>query len=166
MTPQTHLDTRYSGDDATAVPWGEARKCLTDAEVSWLTTVRPDGRPHVTTLLTVWLDDAAYFCTGAQERKARNLAGNPHCVLTTGSNALNEGLDVVVEGDAVRVRDEARLRRIAEAYEAKYGDDWRFTVRHGAFVNNFGGEALVYEVAPITAFGFGKGTFSQTRWRF
>jgi len=24
----------------------------------------------------------------------------------------------------------------------------------------------VYELAPTTAFGFGKGTFSQTRWRF
>ena len=31
-----------------------------------------------------------------------------------------------------------------------------------------GGKALVYEVAPKTAFGFGKGEgrFSQTRWRF
>jgi hypothetical protein len=30
-----------------------------------------------------------------------------------------------------------------------------------------GNMALVYEVAPTTAFGFGKGTsFSQTRWRF
>jgi hypothetical protein len=30
-------------------------------------------------------------------------------------------------------------------------------VRDDAFVNNVGGEALVDEVAPITAFGFGKG---------
>jgi len=29
-----------------------------------------------------------------------------------------------------------------------------------------GGEALVYAIAPVTAFGFAKGTFSQTRWRF
>jgi len=28
------------------------------------------------------------------------------------------------------------------------------------------GEALVYEVAPSTAFGFGKGELSQTRWSF
>jgi hypothetical protein len=40
----TRLDTRYSAEDATAVPWAEARKVLTEAEVSWLTTVRPDGR--------------------------------------------------------------------------------------------------------------------------
>lgn len=164
---ETQLDPRYSADDATTTPWAEARKVLTDAEVSWLTTVRPDGRPHVTTLLTVWLDDEAYFCTGAEERKGRNLAENPHVALTTGSNQLHQGLDVVLEGNAVRVRDLAKLHRIAEAYEGKYGSEWRFTVNdNGAFLNTEGGEALVYEVAPVKAFGFGKGTYSQTRWRF
>lgn len=28
------------------------------------------------------------------------------------------------------------------------------------------GEAVVFEVAPATAFGFGKGEYSQARWRF
>ena len=74
-------------------------------------------------------------------------------------------IDVVVEGEAVRVRDEARLARIAAAYVAKYGSDWQFDVRDGAFAH---GEstALVFEVAPVKAFGFAKGAFSQTRWRF
>lgn len=39
---------------------------------------------------------------------------NSHCVITTGCNALNEGLDLVVEGEAARVSDEARLQRVAE----------------------------------------------------
>jgi hypothetical protein len=69
----------------------------------------------------------------------------------------------VVEGEAARVSDESLLQRLADTYAAKYG--WHYTVRDGAFVGD-GGEALVYEVAPTTAFGFGKGTFSQTRWRF
>jgi nitroimidazol reductase NimA-like FMN-containing flavoprotein (pyridoxamine 5'-phosphate oxidase superfamily) len=130
--------------------------------------VRPDGRPHVTPLISVWLDDALYFCTGPDERKARNLARNAHCVLTTGCN-LEEGLDVVVEGEAVRVTNDAKLRRLAEAYVAKYGEQWRFDVRDGAFVHRTNEEsiALVFEVAPIKALGFGKGeVFSQTRWRF
>jgi hypothetical protein len=39
-------------------------------------------------------------------------------------------------------------------------------VRDGAFHHSHG-RALVFAVAPITAFGFGKGErFSQTRWRF
>ena len=164
--PETELDARFSSDGATATEWAQARGHLENAEVFWLSTVRPDGRPHVTPLLSVLLDDALYFCTGPTERKAKNLVHNPHCVLTTGSNVLDEGLDIVVEGEAVKVSDEAKLRRIAEVYESKYGSDWHFDVREGAFNNVAGGEALVYEVVPSAAFGFGKGEFTQTRWRF
>jgi nitroimidazol reductase NimA-like FMN-containing flavoprotein (pyridoxamine 5'-phosphate oxidase superfamily) len=168
--PLGELDSRFSSPGAGAKGWSEAEGRLQDSEVFWISTVRPDGRPHVTPLISVWLDGALYFCTGADERKAKNIAQNPHCILTTGCNALGEGLDVVVEGDAVQVGDDAKLRRIAEAYVSKYGDDWRFEVRDGAFVHagaHEGSVALVYEVAPVTAFGFGKGEeFSQTRWRF
>ncbi|MGI8588804.1 MAG: pyridoxamine 5'-phosphate oxidase family protein [Chloroflexia bacterium] len=163
--PVAELHPQFSSPGATAPEWAEARGRLEKAEIYWLVTVRPDARPHVTPLIAVWLDGALYFCTGPGERKAKNLAHNPHCVLTTGSNALNEGFDLVVEGDAVRVSDEARLQRLAEKYAAKY-DGWHFTVRDGAFYGD-GGEAWVYEVTPTTVFGFGKGEpFSQTRWRF
>jgi hypothetical protein len=89
-----------------------------------------------------------------------------HCAVTTGCNAIGEGLDVVVEGDAVRVTDDARLQRLAEAWQAKYGDDWHFDVHDGAFHHD-AGSALVFEVAATVAFGFNKGEpYSQTRWRF
>jgi hypothetical protein len=164
--PVAELDPRFSSDDASATPWAEAREHLQKAGVYWLATVRPDGRPHVTPLISVWLDGALYFCTGDDERKAKNLAGNAHCVITTGCNAFDEGLDLVVEGDAVRVvSDEARLRRVADQYASKYG--WQFAVRDGAFHGDAGNVASVYEVRPTTAFGFGKGEpYSQTRWRF
>jgi hypothetical protein len=168
MTPSTTLDARFSTEGATETPWAEARSRLEEAEVFWISTVRPDGRPHVTPLIAVLVDDALVFCTGPDERKAKNLAENPHCVLTTGTNAIGEGLDIVVEGGAVRVTDDARLRQIADLYVSKYGEDWRFDVRDGAFRHS-GGEqvALVFEVAPTQAFGFRKGNeFSQTRWSF
>jgi len=165
--PATELDTRYSSENATATPWTEAITQLEQAQVFWLSTVRPDGRPHVTTLLSVWLDGALYFCTGASERKAKNLEHNPHCILTTGCNSFDTGLDIVVEGDAVRVTDAAKLTRIADLYESKYGSDWRFDVRDGGFNGASGNVALVFEIAPTTAFGFGKGaSSSQTSWRF
>ncbi|CAL99707.1 hypothetical protein SACE_0358 [Saccharopolyspora erythraea NRRL 2338] len=164
--PAARLDTRYSVEGAAPTSWARARQVLEDAEVYWLSTVRPDGRPHVTPLLAVWLDAALHFCTGPEERKARNLERNAHCVLTTGRNSLWEGLDVVVEGDAVRVVDDARLRRLADAYESKYGAEWHFDGRDGAFRHPTGGEVLVFEVAPTTAFGFRKGEYSQTRWTF
>jgi hypothetical protein len=166
--PVAKLDARYSSPAATATAWVRARQELAGAEVYLLTTVRPDGRPHVTPLIAVWLDGALYFCTGPDERKARNLAQNTHCTLiTAGGTALDDGLDVVVEGDAVQVTDEPRLRRIAGAYESKYGNEWRFEVRDGAFLNEAAGVALVYQVAPSAAFGFNRrGEYSQTRWKF
>lgn len=165
-TPTTYLHPQFSSPGATATPWPAGRTRLAQAEVYWLTTVRPDGRPHVTPLIAVWEGDALYFCTGPTERKTKNLGHNTHCILTTGTNELGAGLDLVIEGDAERVTDDARLNQIAAAYEAKYGSDWQFTVRDGAF-HAGGNEAWVFAVAPVTAFGFGKGEpFSQTRWRF
>ncbi|GAA1030586.1 pyridoxamine 5'-phosphate oxidase family protein [Virgisporangium ochraceum] len=158
----------FSSAGATPIPWPQARAGLRDTPVYWLSTVRPDARPHVTPLLGIWLDGALYFSTGPAERKARNLARNPHCVLTAGTNQL-DGLDIVVEGAAVMVNDEFELRTVADTYESKYGR--RFTAPEGTW---FGlgdairaGNAPVYRVAPTTAFGFGKGAqFSQTRWQF
>lgn len=164
--PVTDVDTRYSSEGATPVPWEDARAQLGSAEIFWLSTVRPDGRPHVTPLLAVWLDDALHFCTGQEERKRRNLAANDRCILTTGCNRYGEGLDVIVEGRAERVTDVAMLQSLAAAWEAKYGSDWRFDVKDGAFASA-GHEAWVYRVAPVTAFGYQRGDEgSQTRWRF
>lgn len=164
-TPATALDPRYSEPEATAMAWDAACVRWQQAELYWLSTVRPDGRPHVTPLIAVWHDGATYFCTGPQERKAKNLRLNPNVVLTTGSNALDLGLDLVVEGEAVRETDTATLHRVADAYLRKYGPGWHFQVRDGAFAGE-GGTALVFRVAPRTAFGFAKGAYSQTRWRF
>jgi nitroimidazol reductase NimA-like FMN-containing flavoprotein (pyridoxamine 5'-phosphate oxidase superfamily) len=166
--PITELDPRFSSEDASPVAWQDAVRALESAEICWLSTVRADGRPHVTSLLAVWLDGAAYFCTGPGEQKAKNLDRNTHCILTTGSNRLGEGLDVIIEGDAVRVRDNGQLRRIADVYEKKYGPEWRFQVRDGSFhQEELPDPALVFEVAPRKALGFGRGEqYSQTRWRF
>lgn len=162
--PVAELDARFSSEGAAPTEWSAARECLEDAEVYWLSTVRPDGRPHVTALISVWLEDALYFCTGPGERKVKNLEQNPHCILTTGCNSLDIGLDLVVEGYARKVSHEVKLRRIAASYESKYGSDWHFDVRDAFFGD--GGEALVYEVALSKVFGFRKGEYSQTRWRF
>ncbi|MGH8924034.1 MAG: pyridoxamine 5'-phosphate oxidase family protein [Acidimicrobiia bacterium] len=90
------------------------------AELSWITTVRADGRPHVTPLVAVFLGEAAYFCTGPGEQKADNLRTKSNVILTTGCNGWQEGLDVIVEGEAVRVVDDSRLRQLAEAWKTKW----------------------------------------------
>ena len=165
--PITELSA-FSSPNATPTEWSLARDALADAEVYWLSTVRPDGRPHVTPLLAIWLEGALYFCTGPDERKAKNLSGNCHCVLTTGQSTL-EGLDLVIEGTAEGVSDHAELGRVANTYESKYGS--HFVAPNGTW-SGLGdairrAEVLVYRVAVETGFGFGKGeSFSQTRWSF
>jgi nitroimidazol reductase NimA-like FMN-containing flavoprotein (pyridoxamine 5'-phosphate oxidase superfamily) len=76
--PLTELDERFSDAGAKATPWATTREVLENAQLSWVTTVRADGRPHVTPLVPVWLDDTVHFTTGPGEQKAVNLAGNPH----------------------------------------------------------------------------------------
>jgi nitroimidazol reductase NimA-like FMN-containing flavoprotein (pyridoxamine 5'-phosphate oxidase superfamily) len=171
-TPVANLDSDFSSPGATALPWKDAEQQLQKAEVFWVSTVRPEGRPHVVPLIAVWLDGALYFITGEGERKAKNLAKNAQVVITTGCNALSEGLDIVLEGEAVVVSEDAKLRRIADAYAAKYGEGWRLPI--GAPEAGI----LAVEVTPTKAFGFGRnearpswgpppaGGFSQTRWRF
>ena len=113
----------------------------------------------------MWRGSALYFCTGAAEQKGVNLARNASCALTTGNNAWNAGLDVVIEGEARRVSDDTVLRSLAAAWESKYRGDWHFDVANGAFQGE-GGEALVFEVAPAKILAFAKGDFAQTRFRF
>ncbi len=165
--PTAELEPQFSSADAIATPWAEAQGQLERAKAYWISTVRPDGRPHVTTIAAIWLDGAVHFTTGPTERKAKNLEHNPRCVITTGTDAF-EGIDVVVEGEAVRVTDEATLRRLAGAYRPKYDHLFGFEARDGALWGE-GSEdpALAFEVRATKAFAFGKGrTFSQTRYRF
>jgi general stress protein 26 len=163
--PATAIDTRFSAPGTAATSWSDTRRALEGAELWWVTTVRADGRPHVTPLVAVWLDDAIHFSTGESEQKAVNLRTNPHVVLTTGCNTWSEGLDVVVEGDALRVTDETRLARLAEAWAAKWDGRWRYEVRNGRFCHPGGGDALVFAVAPTKVLAFGKGTFTHTSHR-
>jgi len=165
-TPVTTLDHRFSGPDAVPASWDETRTVLEQAEIFWISTVRADGRPHVTPLVAVWADGAIHFTTGPQEQKAVNLRANPHVVLTTGANDWDKGLDVIVEGEAVQVTDQDTLQRLVQAWAAKWDGRWEYTARDGAFYNE-GFECHVYSVRPAQIFAHAKGDpFGQTRHRF
>jgi nitroimidazol reductase NimA-like FMN-containing flavoprotein (pyridoxamine 5'-phosphate oxidase superfamily) len=182
MTERTPVAEQPLAGEAVATPWAEARERLEHPEPGrtyWLATVRPDGRPHVMPLLGLWLDGAFYFITGETTRKGKNLAGDPRCVISASSTTL-PALDLILEGEARQVADDARLQRVAEAYGSKMG--WPLEVRDGGV---FGPNAptagpppyAVYELRPTTVFGLpgiagteqgvgSAGAFSPTRWRF
>jgi hypothetical protein len=165
--PSVELDRPYSDDVATPTPWADASDALNRAEIYWISTVRADGRPHVTPVVAVWMDGSLYFSTGPGEQKAKNLERNALVALTTGCNAFHEGLDLVVEGTAVKVDDETKLQALADRFAAKYDDAFGFRVGGGAFVHGEGMVAHVFEVAPVKAFGYARGeSGGATRYRF
>jgi general stress protein 26 len=163
--PTTEFDSRFSDPEAGATPWSDAAHLLEHAELYWLTTVRADGRPHVTPLIGVAHDGALHFCTGLREQKARNLEHSSHVALTTGNNTWAQGLDVVVDGTAVRVADRETLQLLADAYEAKYGSVWHFEVGDGGF--GAGEDAgPVFRIEPDKVLAFAKEPHGQTTYRF
>lgn len=165
--PVTELDARFSDRDAVATDWDDTRRALEDAELFWIATVRADGRPHVTPLVAVWLDDAIYFATGFGEQKAVNLRTNQNVILMTGCNEWERGVDVVVEGEAVQVREKNVLERLAEAWETKWDGRWHYEVDEGGFRHEANADAIpVFSVKPAKVLVFAKGTFGQTRHQF
>lgn len=161
--PITTLDSRYSENLAEAIAWSRALVLLEQAELFWVSSIRFGGWPHVTPVVAVWMDGALYFSSGPAEQKSKNLAVNPHCAVMTGCNKWNEGVDIVLHGEVEIVRDLSELQRVADGFFAKYGSDWAFEV---ADDGTFRGPALVYQLRPTHALGFGKRPFSQTRWDF
>ncbi len=160
------LDERFSDPGASAPSWEEVSRTLEEAQLFWISTVRRDGRPHVTPLVAVWREGALHFCTGPDEQKAVNLEGNPQVTLTTGCNRWQDGIDVVVEGQAERVTEPSTLRDLADAWAQKWDGSWRFEVGDGCFQHSDGAVAHVFAVPPKKVLAFGKGTFSHTRYLF
>jgi hypothetical protein len=136
------------------LPWSWAVERLAAAHNYWLASVRPDGRPHAMPVWGVWLDDALLFSTGARTRKARNLAADPRCVITT--ERADEA--VIVEGVCETLADDGRVERFLAEYNAKYR--WNMDTSWGPF----------YGVRPQVAFGFIEHSdqfgSTATRWRF
>ena len=167
-------------DQAGTTPWALARERLANPEpsrTSWLATVRPDGRPHLMPIIAFWIDGAFHFVVGEGTRKGRNLAADGRCVVAIGSTTL-PSLDVVVEGYAQPLDDEAAVARIAETLR---GNNWPLEARgdkvHGPNAPTAGPPPYsIYRMVPSKAFGlpgmFGMERFDQselpkpTRWKF
>jgi nitroimidazol reductase NimA-like FMN-containing flavoprotein (pyridoxamine 5'-phosphate oxidase superfamily) len=169
MTINGKLDTDFS-EATEPVSWRQVSDVLAAAELYWLTTVRKNGRPHITPLIGVWVDDGFVFCTGPEEQKARNLAASSAVAVTTGVNTWNDGLDVVVEGNAERVTGVDMLTRLADTVREKYRGEWDFTPDDEGFGHTgASGDshiAYVYRVPPDKVLAFAKSPHGQTTFRF
>lgn len=120
VTPKAellHLPDEY-GTPSNVLDWPAVARDLEAAERYWLTTTRPDGRPHAVPVDALWMDDALYFGGSTQTVHHRNLARNPRAVVH-----LEDALAAtIVEGSASWQTPTHQLAvRLADASAAKYG---------------------------------------------
>ena len=163
MTMNGRLDKRF-GETDQAADWQTVSDALAGAELYWLTTVRGDGRPHVTPLVGVWIDDSFAFCTGSDEQKARNLERNANVAVTTGVNTWTDGLDIVVEGSVARVTGHEPLKLLADVWREKYGGVWDYETADEVF-DPQGTRAHVFRVTPTKVIAFAKSPHGQTTFK-
>ena len=142
-------------EDESPLPWSEARKRLVEGRFYWLATAADDGAPHVRPVLAVWVSGVLHTTSSPRARKAAALAAGGPCSLSLST----EGMDLVYEGDAVRVEDDDDLERIGAVYVEKYG--WPVRVRDHAFHAPYGAPTAgpppydVYAIRPRKVFAFG-----------
>jgi general stress protein 26 len=151
------------------IPWSRALDQLEDVSATktyWLATVCPDGQPHVAGVGALWIDGKFYFTSGAKTRKSRNLTENPKCAVSVALSTL----DLVVEGTASQVTDQATLQRIAERYAAQ---GWPASASDGAITAAYSAPSAgpapwnLYVITAIAAFGVATAEpYGAMRWRF
>jgi PPOX class probable F420-dependent enzyme len=135
---------------------------------AWLATINPDGSPHVTGVGAGWIDGAFWFVTGEASRKGRNLARDPRCTLSLASQEF----DLVVDGEARKVTDPAKVADIAQWAAA---DGWpaRVDDTGEAITTEFSAPSAgrppwrVYRLVPRTATALATvEPGGATRWQF
>jgi nitroimidazol reductase NimA-like FMN-containing flavoprotein (pyridoxamine 5'-phosphate oxidase superfamily) len=120
----------------------------------WLTTINPDGSPHVRPLGVVTRDGSWYFTSGPATRKSDNLARDPRCVVSVATHPF----DLVIEGAAERVTDAAELASVAEAFVES---GWPAEVAGDALTAEYSAPSAgpapwcVFRVEPSTLFALG-----------
>jgi hypothetical protein len=132
------------------LPWERVEQWLTAARNYWISTTRPDGRPHAKPVWGVWLDDAVLWGTSPESVTGRNLAANPDLVIH-----LESGDETaILEGEFAFERNPAVIARFVEAYDAKY--------EHRLDLDS------AYSLRPRTCLSWTEADFpsTATRWVF
>ena len=161
VATQENIDLYGSPD----IAWSGVLEQLEDgrAQRFWLATVDPDGRPHLTGIGARWVEGTLYFKSGARTRKSRNLERDGRCVIS----AELPDFDLTFTGEAVRVTEEATVRRLAELYAAT---GWPARAAGSQLEADYSAPTAgpppwdLWTMAPQSAVGLGAG--GAMRWHF
>lgn len=176
MADRTPVEvTNLDGYGNPPLEWSRAHDLLADPpdpnnpagdSTIFLGTVRPDGRPHSAGVGALWHDGDFFVVSGPETQKSRNLAANPACTLSLHLS----GMDLTLEGEAVRVTDAATLEQAAVLYRAA---GWPAQAEGDAFTAPYSAPSAgpppwnLYRFTIHTAYGVaGAEPYGATRWRF
>ena len=140
------------------IPWIKIENWLRASRSIWVSTTRPDGRPHAVPVWFIWDGHNLYFISARSLQKSKNLAEQPWIVVH-----LGDGDDVVIlEGRTEIVTEHEELERVDAAYRAKYVDPGS-----GAQATIFELEADLYRVNVNRIMAWEYGTVAnRTDWKF
>jgi PPOX class probable F420-dependent enzyme len=102
------IDPKHPGADVLAF--------LRERHLATLTTLRPDGSPHVVAVGFTWDVGLARVITFARSRKARNLAGGGRAAVCQVDGARW----LTLEGAAVVSADPSRVAEAVRRYATRY----------------------------------------------
>jgi PPOX class probable F420-dependent enzyme len=94
---------------------------LANARIVWLSSTRPDGRPHVVPTWFDWDGEVITVFTRPEAQKVRNVRHEPRVMLAIGRPEPSFEVELL-EGDATIVggADDARAVRPSPSFAAKY----------------------------------------------
>lgn len=140
------------------IPWHKVDLPLRATRSIWLSTTRPDGRPHAVPVWFVWDGESLYFATQAHSQKGLNLAHQSWVVAH-----LGDGDDTIIpEGPSEVVTDSAEIERLNAMYMEKYVDPHSGAQ---ATIPNAGDNIYRVQVQHVMTWEYGV-VGTRTDWRF
>jgi general stress protein 26 len=105
------------GNPTQRLEWSDVERRLEVASVYWISSTRPDGRPHVIPRDGTWLDGGLYYGGSPETVHHRNITSNPHVVVHIG-----DGQEAIIVEGAVEIEKptEEMAQRLSDKSFAKY----------------------------------------------
>ena len=98
-------------------------RLLRTEPVVWLSTVRPDGRPHLVPIWFLWDGTSVLIASKPHARKVGNLRENPECMLAVGD--ADDDFDIALIEARAEVTSIPTGSLLEAGLLSKYGDRMR-----------------------------------------
>ena len=140
-----------------ALSWAWAIERLEQAPVYWVSTTRPDGRPHAMPTWGAWVDGAFWMEGGDRTRRMRNLSLNPNAVVH-----VERGDDVVIVegvGEKIVDLDPGLTERLLAGFH-------KYIASHGYNASAESWAEGIWVIRPRIAFAWSSFPTDATMWTF